>query len=287
MRKVYGYDEINGETQLNKKEKDIILEIFERFEKGEKYYSIIRNFNDSGITTENGKKWSADRIKNILTNEIYTGNEIFQKLIEYDKYLQNKEKVMQIAKDNSIKYNREQVRDTYVFTSKLVCGKCVSFLHKQGKYFICSKRSEVPHDKNAYRNINVDNLETECIQLFLQLQSNKNYLFNNFEETKQKNKIKNLDRKIKYAISEDRNIEVIKNLINEKTEATYILYSQFINTTEIIIYKLKDTENIKKLNKKFYRELIKKIICCADNTYEFHFINKALIKVKDGKILKG
>lgn len=287
MSKIYGYDKINEKIEVNKQEQKIILEIFERFQNGENYRSITRDFKDRGITTVNGKEWRSEGLRRILSNEIYTGKGNYEKFIDYEKYVTNKNKVLEIAEKNANKSNRKRLSDAHIFSHKLICDECGSVLPKQGDYYACSKQNKVHHLRKVFKYVNIAELEKNCLQVFLKLQSNNTPIFNNIEEVRQINKIKNLDRKIKEAVSENENIEIIQNLIREKTEATYIHHSQFINPTEILLDGLKDTEKIKELDKKFYRQLIEKIICHTDGTYEFYFINKSHIKVKDCEILKG
>ncbi|RKJ56835.1 recombinase family protein [bacterium 1XD42-1] len=72
---VYGYDYIegSGELVINEEEKQIILEIFEKYLNGYSMTQIVKDLISKGIPTKRNGKWCQSTICSILTNPLYIG----------------------------------------------------------------------------------------------------------------------------------------------------------------------------------------------------------------------
>ncbi len=79
LRFLFGYNITASGIQVNEKEAAIVREIFTRFNGGESLSAISRDLNDRGCERTFGGTWCADRIRNLLSNEKYTGNALLQK----------------------------------------------------------------------------------------------------------------------------------------------------------------------------------------------------------------
>ena len=79
LRFLFGYSITADGIQVNEKEAAVVREIFTRFNGGESLSSISRDLNDRGCERPLGGTWCADRIRNLLSNEKYTGNALLQK----------------------------------------------------------------------------------------------------------------------------------------------------------------------------------------------------------------
>ena len=79
LRFLFGYSITADGIQVNEKEAAVVREIFTRFNGGESLSSISRDLNDRGCERPLGGTWRADRIRNLLSNEKYTGNALLQK----------------------------------------------------------------------------------------------------------------------------------------------------------------------------------------------------------------
>lgn len=79
LRFLFGYNITANGIQVNEKEAAIVREIFTRFNGGESLSAISRDLNDRGCERTFGGTWCADRIRNLLSNEKYTGNALLQK----------------------------------------------------------------------------------------------------------------------------------------------------------------------------------------------------------------
>ena len=79
LRFLFGYNITASGIQVNEREAAIVREIFTRFNGGESLSSISRDLNGRGCERTFGGTWCADRIRNLLSNEKYTGNALLQK----------------------------------------------------------------------------------------------------------------------------------------------------------------------------------------------------------------
>lgn len=79
LRFLFGYNVTADGIQVNEKEAAIVREIFTRFNDGESLSAISRDLNGRGCERTFGGTWCADRIRNLLSNEKYTGNALLQK----------------------------------------------------------------------------------------------------------------------------------------------------------------------------------------------------------------
>ena len=79
LRFLFGYNITASGIQVNEKDAAIVREIFTRFNGGESLSSISRDLNGRGCERTFGGTWCADRIRNLLSNEKYTGNALLQK----------------------------------------------------------------------------------------------------------------------------------------------------------------------------------------------------------------
>ena len=79
LRFLFGYNITASGIQVNEREAAIVREIFTRFNGGESLSAISRDLNDRGCERPLGGTWCAERIRNLLSNEKYTGNALLQK----------------------------------------------------------------------------------------------------------------------------------------------------------------------------------------------------------------
>lgn len=78
-RFMLGYNINKGKVTINPEEAALVREVFQRFLDGESMSSIAFALNCSGIKSTHGAKWSTGRVRNMLTNEKYTGNALLWK----------------------------------------------------------------------------------------------------------------------------------------------------------------------------------------------------------------
>lgn len=72
-KKVLGYDIINKQLVINKREANIIKFIFETYNKTHNYYQTAKMCNIKGLKGKKGQQFHASSIKTIIQNQIYCG----------------------------------------------------------------------------------------------------------------------------------------------------------------------------------------------------------------------
>ena len=136
-------------VKIDQKNAVVVREVFERALTGESFGSISRDLNSRKIPLELGGRWTAQSIRNLLSNEKYTGNALLQKYFRNNhlekKKIQNTGELPQFyAEDthpaiidmDTFQKARELLRQmkekrasqgkgkTSIFTGKIICGKC-------------------------------------------------------------------------------------------------------------------------------------------------------------------
>lgn len=96
----YGYDMVNGELEINKKEAEIVSLIFKLYLEGNGAKLICKELEARGILNQRGRSWQPTTITNILKNERYKGNQVCNKT-HYDF---NKKKVIKNPPEEWIRF---------------------------------------------------------------------------------------------------------------------------------------------------------------------------------------
>lgn len=78
-RFLFGYYISKDGIEIDEKTAPVVREIFSRVIAGESFGAISRDLNDRGFTCMLGGKWCAQRIRETVGNEKYTGNALLQK----------------------------------------------------------------------------------------------------------------------------------------------------------------------------------------------------------------
>lgn len=82
----YGYENKNGEMKIVTEQAHVVKQIFADSLAGKGTHSIAASLNARGIPSKRGGKWTTGTIINILRNEKYTGDVIFQKTYTDDGF---------------------------------------------------------------------------------------------------------------------------------------------------------------------------------------------------------
>ncbi|PEO46719.1 resolvase [Bacillus sp. AFS026049] len=89
----YGYDLLDKELVINEKESQIVKEVFDLYlQKGLGFYSIAKKLNERGIPSRQKKEWSIRSIKLMLTNPVYKGTLVWNRI--------DRSKQKQVEKDD-------------------------------------------------------------------------------------------------------------------------------------------------------------------------------------------
>lgn len=147
----YGYENKDGRMVVRQDEAEIVRLVFSRYLEGHGSESIAKELNAKGHFTRRSTRWGGSSILNMLSNEKYKGDALFQKTFtdseyrrsvnrgEEDQYLvegwneaivsrEDFDKVQKLMKTNarlkSSVRGRAKYTRNYVFSHKLICHCC-------------------------------------------------------------------------------------------------------------------------------------------------------------------
>lgn len=149
FRFMYGYRITKGNVEIEEEEAEIVRMIFNDYINGMGGGQIAKKLVKMGVEKLRGGVWKSERVLDILKNEKYTGNATLQKKYVKDhltkSLVRNKgelplykleethpaiidmetfNKAQDIRKANIKKFGGKKEMETYLFTSKIVCGEC-------------------------------------------------------------------------------------------------------------------------------------------------------------------
>ena len=226
--------------------KDIVIRMYDLYLEGKSYQAIANIYNKEQILGRTN--WKDSTIQKIMTNELYKGNFVNGKRTKHPTYYENvvegivsKEKwdnCQYQTKRNARHYERTA---TYLFTNKLKCSVCGSFLggkastkKKTGKkyYYYKCKKCRTNYKEDDIRN-----------GLLLQLYDliKKDNMINKYYTPFIKSKIDNNTDEITKKI---KDLEKQKDRIKSAYMQGIVKMNEFGNELKSIEY------NIKELNKK-------------------------------------
>ena len=79
MRFLFGYRVIKSKLTVDESEALIVKEVYQRFLSGESLRSIAKDLNERGVKRPLDGAWTTQCVRNLLTNEKYTGDSLLQK----------------------------------------------------------------------------------------------------------------------------------------------------------------------------------------------------------------
>jgi site-specific DNA recombinase len=83
--KFLGYDKIDGELIINEKQAVVVRRIYYEFLSGSSFSQIAAHLTEDGILSEQGNAvWNLSSVRQILTNEKFKGDTLFQKTYNTD-----------------------------------------------------------------------------------------------------------------------------------------------------------------------------------------------------------
>jgi DNA invertase Pin-like site-specific DNA recombinase len=150
LRAMYGYIIRKDGISVESRQAEIVKQIYHWYISGESSIVIARKLNACGETTLNHVAWSPKHVREILTNEKYTGNALLQKTYVVDYLSKTKKrnrgklptfyveqshqaiidmetfKKAQTILTRACERNKPSrpVNARYPFTGKIVCGNC-------------------------------------------------------------------------------------------------------------------------------------------------------------------
>ena len=127
----YGYyvDKTTGVLAVDPVKAPVVLEIYTRFDAGERITDIRKSLNDCGLRTGRGVPFTIGGVSLILKNRKYIGEYRYSKVVIPDGIpaIINKElfeRVQRRMKANQKAPARAKAAEEYLLTTKLFCGTC-------------------------------------------------------------------------------------------------------------------------------------------------------------------
>ena len=185
--------------------KDIIIRIYDLYLQGKSYQKISNIFNKEKVLGKTN--WRDSTIYNIITNELYKGDFVHGKRTKKPTYYENvvepivSKEVWTDCQEQKQRNSRHYERTaTYLFTNKLKCAKCGSFLGgkastkvntgKKYYYYKCNKC------KTNYKEKEIEEELVSTLFNILKLDELINDYYTPFIKSKYDNKTLDYEKKI-------------------------------------------------------------------------------------------
>lgn len=147
----YGYANVNGEMVIVPEEAEVVKRIFSECLSGKGGSVIAKGLNRDKIPAKRGNHWSAGTVNEMLRNEKYKGDALFQKTYtdsNFTRRINNGEKEQYYCKDHhepiisrevfskaqklitqrvknmSKNFNKNVYQNRYVLSGRIICGEC-------------------------------------------------------------------------------------------------------------------------------------------------------------------
>ena len=159
----YGYANVNGEMVIVPEEAEVIKRIFAECLSGKGGSIIAKGLNRDKIPTRRGKHWSPGTVIEMLRNEKYKGDVLFQKTYtdsNFNRHINNGEKdqfycknhhepiisrevfskaqklIAERAKNRNKSIAKNTYQNRYVLSGRIICGECGSKFRRKTNYSV-------------------------------------------------------------------------------------------------------------------------------------------------------
>lgn len=156
----YGYKNENGRMVIVPEQAAVVKEIFADILSGKTSSQIAEKLNQRGIVTVRGGRWRAERITELIANEKYVGDALFQKTYTDSSFIRHRnhgvcnqylitehhEPIVShevFDRANEIirlrrkgKCDTKKYQNRYGFSGKIICGKCGSVFKRRIHYTV-------------------------------------------------------------------------------------------------------------------------------------------------------
>lgn len=123
----YGYQYENGKIVVNSVEQSIVLRICSEYIQGQSLLTIANHLNDDGIEYMSGVTgWNKGKIKRMIEDERYLGNDIFSPLIDEQVF----KKMQGVKKGKDTRRGTDKDRDIYKIRVPVKCPICGSVMQR-------------------------------------------------------------------------------------------------------------------------------------------------------------
>lgn len=274
----YGYEMVNGCIQPCKGELKVLNEIFSDYIGGKNLKNIAESLTNQKVEYLPGEHvWNKNRIKRIIEDERYLGNDTYPKLISDEMYRQA----------NAIKSERRTTTDCIVhsdnkpFVYAVKCAKCgCKMLHRTDRN---KKLSETWYCQNsdckASVKMNISDMQNKVTMLLNQVISNPRLAerSNHINEEFSIN-IRKAENEISRMLEQlDFDKEVLKNLIFECAANKYDENKSARHITDRLKADFENSSPLSKFQAKFFQRTVSQILLMSDGS--------VLIRLKNNNII--
>lgn len=199
----YGYANIDGKMEIVPDEAEIVRGIFKCALTGKGSYTIARELNESKAPTKKGGKWTGTSVREILSNEKYTGDVLFQKTYTDDQFNRHANRgeleqylvpnhheaiichkdfdavqavIKQRSSEKNIDKGSSKYLNRYVMSGKIICGNCGGHFKRRThytareSYIAWTCQTHIEHkDECAMKYINEDSINKAFVLMMNKL----------------------------------------------------------------------------------------------------------------------
>ena len=157
----YGYKNDNGKMAVVPEEAEVVKDIFRMCLSGMGCHLIADELNRRGIPSKRGAEWHASSVQDMLRNEKYTGDVLFQKtwtdesfnrhnnygergqyysrdhheaIISHEDYEKAQSAIIQRGREKGCESGSNKCLQRYAFSGKILCGECGATLKRSIRY---------------------------------------------------------------------------------------------------------------------------------------------------------
>ena len=171
----YGYRWKDGEILVDPEQAEIVKRIFRELLSGKGTEAIAKELNQEQVPTKKSGRWTSTSIRDIIRNEKYTGDCIFQKtytdsnfnrhkndghldqyyvpdhheaIISHEDFEAASALIEQRASEKGIKKGNAKYQQRYAFSGKIICSECGNTFRRRihsstyGKYAAQKRKEE-------------------------------------------------------------------------------------------------------------------------------------------------
>lgn len=247
----FGYCYKEGQVEVNKEEAKTLIEIFKSYLDGMSLLKISKELNEKKIEYMKGTvSWNQSRIKRIIDDKRYLGDETYPKIIDNETY----NKLHQIKQSKNTQKNVDRKSDIFKLNVPIICGNCNGHMSRRTDNRQINKVKWDCKNKNCKTIIQVEDEELlqKATNILNMIIDNPQIIDVNIENNNNENTLTNFTRE--YLPKEEMQNKILSS-ISEK-------YSKIDSTpyiSRIIRYEFEKTEKIKEFQLELFNNTVKSI----------------------------
>lgn len=273
----FGYCFSNGSVVINDDEKEIVIEICNMYLSGKSLLQIAEALNERKIEyLPRIIGWNKARIKRIIEDERYLGNDMFQQIISTETY----EALQRLKTNRNTQTDVNRQNDIYKINTPVICPKCGCAMKR------ATDRSQKIKYKwncsNSKCRLTIPKSSAELIADITDLLNNvvlsPNRIKINSNNQKSSNELRKLENEIGRALD---TIDFDKEILQKKIFERASLKHEETCSEKYISIKLRNLFASKSLFTKFpldfFTKTVKEILLQTDGTVHLKLINNQII----------